>query len=160
MFRHRSAIHRSLLQQRKTGPKYYRVGRVFLCSSVLPEDGTPVSKYVEVWYVLYTVFYYLYFIAFYWIHLLVDTVNLTILFFSRECWKVWTIRYGAMCEYKPKYVLPSTTESSGACSIYNKKKNKVWFTYDLTNLFPYTTRFDYILITNLMHWLLFVVNFL
>jgi hypothetical protein len=52
------------------------VGLVFLCSRRPLEEGTPVSKHVAVWYLLWIVFCDLYFTVFYGVYLLVDVLNL------------------------------------------------------------------------------------
>jgi len=53
------------------------VGLVFLCSARFLENRTPVPKHVGVWFLSRNVFYDLYFIVLYWVHLLVDVLNVT-----------------------------------------------------------------------------------
>ena len=54
------------------------------CLSRCPEDGTPKTKYVGIWYLSRRVFYDLYFIVFYRVLSSVDTTNL------RSCFVVYS----------------------------------------------------------------------
>jgi hypothetical protein len=59
--------------------KYFWIGMfgfVFLCTGELPEDGSPVPKHVGFIHIMRIVCYALQFVAYYWLHLLVNILNL------------------------------------------------------------------------------------